>query len=104
VNDRLLTARAVAERLDVTPETVLRWTRRGELPAIRLPGTARGRLRYRPEEVEAWLEEHATTGTADRGLSHTRANRARRDGHYDPLPFSASHTPPVRPATTEEDT
>jgi excisionase family DNA binding protein len=41
---RLLTARAVADMLGVNPETVLRWTRRGELPAIRLPG---GAVRYR---------------------------------------------------------
>jgi excisionase family DNA binding protein len=37
---RLLTARAVADILDVCPETVLRWIRNGELPAIRLPGGA----------------------------------------------------------------
>jgi excisionase family DNA binding protein len=33
VNERLLRAGEVAEALDVSPETVLRWTRRGELPA-----------------------------------------------------------------------
>ena len=57
MTDRLLNARALAERLDVSPETVLRWTRRGELPAIRLPG---GAIRFREVEVEAWLEERAT--------------------------------------------
>ena len=41
---RLLTAREVAEQLGVSTETVLRWTRRGELPAIRLPG---GAIRFR---------------------------------------------------------
>lgn len=35
MNDLLLTARAVAEQLGVAPETVLRWTRRGELPGYR---------------------------------------------------------------------
>src|SRR5436190_1266550 len=40
---RLLTARALADRLGVSTETVLRWTRRGELPAHRLPG---GMIRY----------------------------------------------------------
>ena len=54
---RLLTTRVVAERLDVSPETVLRWTRRGELPAIRLPG---GAIRFREDELEAWLQERAT--------------------------------------------
>ncbi|MBA2637970.1 MAG: helix-turn-helix domain-containing protein [Solirubrobacterales bacterium] len=31
----LLTAREVADLLGVSSETVLRWTRRGDLPAIR---------------------------------------------------------------------
>jgi excisionase family DNA binding protein len=54
---RLLTARDVAELVGVSSETVLRWTRRGELPAIRLPG---GQLRYDATEVDAWLAERAT--------------------------------------------
>lgn len=58
MSDRLLTARELADRLGVSTETVLRWTRRGELPAIRLPGRA---LRYRERAFEAWLEERATT-------------------------------------------
>jgi excisionase family DNA binding protein len=58
MTDRLLTARAVAELLDVSSETVLRWARRGELPAIKLPG---GAIRFREDELEAWLSERATT-------------------------------------------
>jgi excisionase family DNA binding protein len=54
---RLLTARVVAEMLDVSTETVLRWARRGELPGIRLPG---GAIRFREDEIEDWLEERAT--------------------------------------------
>jgi excisionase family DNA binding protein len=57
VTGRLMTARHVAELLDVSPETVLRWTRRGELPAIKLPG---GAVRYRESELDGWLEERAT--------------------------------------------
>jgi prophage regulatory protein len=53
----LLTAREVAELLGVSPETVLRWTRRGELPAVKLPG---GAVRYRESELDGWLEERAT--------------------------------------------
>jgi excisionase family DNA binding protein len=53
----LLTAREVAEILGVSAETILRWTRRGELPAIRLPG---GAIRYRESELDGWLEERAT--------------------------------------------
>ena len=56
---RLLTAREVGERLGVSTETVLRWTRRGDLPGFRLPG---GALRYRESDLSAWLEERATPG------------------------------------------
>jgi excisionase family DNA binding protein len=56
---RLLTAREVAEQLGVTPATVLRWTRLGHLPAIRLPG---GAVRYDGDEVGAWLRARATPG------------------------------------------
>jgi excisionase family DNA binding protein len=55
---RLLTAREVADLLGVSAETVLRWTRRGELPAIRLPG---GAIRYRKDELDAWLSDRATS-------------------------------------------
>jgi excisionase family DNA binding protein len=43
----------------VSAETVLRWTRRGELPAIKLPG---GAIRYREGDLDAWLVERATPG------------------------------------------
>ena len=54
VTGHLLTARAVAEQLDVSVETVLRWARRGELPAVYLSSRA---IRFREEELERWLEE-----------------------------------------------
>jgi excisionase family DNA binding protein len=57
VTGRLLTARELAGLLDVSPETVLRWTRRGELPAVRLPG---GAIRYREDELDSWLSLRAT--------------------------------------------
>jgi excisionase family DNA binding protein len=56
---RLLTAREVAARLGVTAETVLRWTRRGELPAFKLPG---GAIRFREGELNDWLEAHRNGG------------------------------------------
>jgi excisionase family DNA binding protein len=68
---RLLTARAVAELLDVSTETVLRWTRRGELPAVKLPG---GAIRFRENDLEAWLLERATPG---RGVLATTQDAAR---------------------------
>jgi excisionase family DNA binding protein len=54
---RLITARAVADRLGVSTETVLRWTRRGLIPGFRLPG---GALRYREDEFDTWLRCRAT--------------------------------------------
>jgi excisionase family DNA binding protein len=57
MSGQLVTARAVADLLDVSAETVLRWTRRGELPAIKLPG---GAIRYREGELDGWLAERAT--------------------------------------------
>ena len=63
MTEPLLTARVVAERFAVSPETVLRWTRRGDLEAVRLPG---GQLRYRPDALERWLANR-TTGPAPEG-------------------------------------
>lgn len=57
VTGRLLTARQVADLLGVSTETVLRWTRRGDLPAIKLPG---GAVRFRASELDEWIEERAT--------------------------------------------
>ena len=68
----LLTARQVAELLGVSAETVLRWTRRGELPAIKLPG---GAIRFREDELGAWLAERATS---ERGVVEHPAGRRPR--------------------------
>jgi excisionase family DNA binding protein len=97
-----VTAREVAELLDVSAETVLRWTRAGELRGYRMPGTARGRLRYRLDELEAWLEQRATTDAANREASTTR-HRARRNGAYGTLESDSSTTAPHLAATTEKE-
>lgn len=52
-----MTARAVADMLGVSTETVLRWTRRGDLPGFRLPG---GALRFREDDLDHWLAGRAT--------------------------------------------
>jgi excisionase family DNA binding protein len=54
---RLLTARTVAELLDVCAETVLRWIRNGQLPAVRLPG---GAVRIIESDLDDWLKSRAT--------------------------------------------
>lgn len=54
MSGRLLRARDVAELLDVSVETVLRWHRSGKLPGgYRLASNV---LRWRESELEAWLE------------------------------------------------
>jgi excisionase family DNA binding protein len=75
---RLLTAREVANVLGVSAETVLRWTRRGDLPALRLPG---GAIRFREGALEEWLNARATpadTLSAARQASHRATGRQRR--------------------------
>lgn len=59
MTERLLTAREVAERVGVSTETILRWVRRGELTAIRLPS---GALRFPEPMLVQWLTERATPG------------------------------------------
>lgn len=51
MTDRLLTARETAELLRVSPETVLRYHRRGLLNGFRLNGGT-GPLRFTPEAVD----------------------------------------------------
>ena len=96
----LLTAREVAEQLAVSPETVLRWTRRGELPAYRLPG---GAIRYAPDTLDKWL---ATNATADAGVEESpdTPHRARHDAAYRrAIVCDAPDTRPLEVATNEED-
>ncbi|MGH3006526.1 MAG: helix-turn-helix transcriptional regulator [Gaiellaceae bacterium] len=102
MRERLLTARELAERLGVSSETVLRWTRDGEVPAIRLP---RGSIRYRPDAIEAWLEGRATSAGAAVEESPDTPDHARRGGAYPAalvceLPDTL---PPLEAATNEEE-
>jgi hypothetical protein len=100
VSERFLTARDLAERFGVCPETVLRWTRRGLLPAIKLPS---GAIRYRPEDVDGWEREHETGADgASRGVSPTRS-ASRPGGAYGEGYFDSSPTPLRDAARDEED-
>ncbi len=49
----LWTKHQVAVRLDLSPETVTRMARRGELPCRMVAG----RYRFDPDEIRAWLEQ-----------------------------------------------
>lgn len=50
---QLLTTREVAALLNLSPATVLRRARTGELPSFRLASNV---LRFDPAEVRQWLE------------------------------------------------
>jgi excisionase family DNA binding protein len=65
----LLTTRQVAEMLSVSPATVLRRWRAGELPGYRLGSNV---LRFDAGEVDAWLAEHRGPGAG----SNSRGRRA----------------------------
>jgi excisionase family DNA binding protein len=51
-NDRLLSARELAEYLGLSASTVLDWFEAGRVPGFKL-GAA---VRFRASEVDAWLE------------------------------------------------
>jgi excisionase family DNA binding protein len=85
VTEPLLTARAVAEQLAVSPETVLRWTRRGQLPGVKLPS---GAIRYRPADFEEWLAGHSTEN--GRGEELTPASTTLARGVTYALPASTT--------------
>jgi excisionase family DNA binding protein len=61
---QLLTAYEVGERFGVHAETVLRWTRQGDLPAYRMPS---GAIRYREDELDTWLAARATRSSERQG-------------------------------------
>jgi excisionase family DNA binding protein len=84
--DGLLTARVLAEQLDVSAETVLRWARRREIPCLHLPG---GAVRFREREVERWLDSKVRSGPAG-GVADNCSSVPARPA---PLGSEASATP-----------
>lgn len=78
---RLLTVREVAQLLGVSTETILRWTRAGKLPAIRLSSNA---LRFREEDLDAWMDERATPRRGS--VSHPAGRRPRATLHVSAIP------------------
>ena len=77
---QLLTARTVAEMLDVCAETELRWIRQGELPAIRLPG---GAVRIIQSELQDWLQSRATPARGVLATTTDAADCKRYPAEYD---------------------
>lgn len=50
---RLLTERELSERLGLSPDTLRRMRRAGEIPYVAL---SRRRVAYREDEIDRWLE------------------------------------------------
>lgn len=53
---KLLKIREAAEILGVNPETLRRWDKEGKLPAIIV--SKRGDRRYKPEDIEKFIEKN----------------------------------------------
>lgn len=70
----LLTARQVAAKLGYkSPETVLRWGRRGDgPPTVKLHN---GAVRYREDEFEAWVEQQQRATTTRGSATHPASRR-----------------------------
>jgi hypothetical protein len=62
VNERLLTARELAEHLGLSTATVLDRFERGDLTGFRLFGRKGGPVRFRLAEIEATLEGWRVNG------------------------------------------
>jgi excisionase family DNA binding protein len=88
VTERLLTARDLGEYLGLSPATVLRRWRAGEIPGFRLASNV---VRFDRREVDVWLE--ARRNGPGVGGGTTRPTTVPTRGVVSPLP-------PVR---TEED-
>ena len=78
VSEPLLTARQVAELLGVSPRRCC--AGRGAASCRRSSFRA-ARVRYRPDELEAWLDEQRDGGRRDRGVSATRRAARRRSSY-----------------------
>jgi excisionase family DNA binding protein len=57
----LLRPREAAEALALSPRTLWTLTRRGEIPALRVPGRGKARsLRYSVADLQAWIDRQRT--------------------------------------------
>lgn len=63
----------LADYLDVTPDTVRRMIRRGDLPAYRVGGKL---LRIRAEDVEQWAANGVSMQSANTDSSSSRGKRS----------------------------
>ena len=61
---QVLTGAQVAEMLGLQEQTLRAWRVRGSGPAYVRYGSYKGRVRYRLEDIEAWLEQRKYQSTS----------------------------------------
>lgn len=59
--EKLLTSEQAAQLLQASTHTVRKWARTGKLPCVR---PCRRFLRFRPSDIETWLEQNTVTAQA----------------------------------------
>lgn len=50
----LLTLREAADRLRISPQTLMNWRSKNKGPKSAMFG---GRVRYRPQDIDTWIEQ-----------------------------------------------
>jgi excisionase family DNA binding protein len=60
-HENLMKTQQVAEMFAIQRKTVMSWTKKGLLPAIKVGGTTR----YRPEDVQHLIDQHRTKVQGD---------------------------------------
>jgi PTS system nitrogen regulatory IIA component len=53
-DDQLMSIKELADYLNVTATTIYLWSKRGQIPAMKVGNV----WRYRRSDIEAWLNEH----------------------------------------------
>ncbi len=93
MNARLLTARELADRLGVSAGALLRWTRAGQVPAVKLPS---GAIRYIPEKIDEWLVELAMADgdTEEVSPAPDAVHRMEVSSVSSPVPLRTEEVPP----------
>lgn len=76
MGDRLLTILQAAEQFNLTTSLLYKAVERHELPAVRFK--ARGRIRLRARDVQAWIQLHLLQST-DGPNSFDRESEAARE-------------------------
>ena len=61
---KLLTSKAAAEKLSISPSTLAKWRSTGQhkIPYLKFGSNQRAEVRYRETELDQWVEQHLIGG------------------------------------------